>query len=383
MQAFLKTVWQRRIAALSLGGLFAASQLLAQGTVPELPPALKQSPATTPPVTPQTPSAAPMAQPVAPQPTPELRPGLRDAIEQNRATREANRDNRQDAREQNRDNRELNRDTRANSIEPAGRADDRQERRERLRERLGFALNSATNGLRVENLQQNSTFAGAGFRNNDVILRVGDQRFNSNAAFYNWLTTVQPGQRFGITVLRDGREETVNWTPTEQWTREFNADYQNVAADQGTLGITIDAENSQAAIVATVAPGSLADRAGIRPRDQIDSLNGEKIRTAQEFLTKAARLDGKAQIDLGFTRVVTLTSVAKPLTEITIPLPDRREAPATLPLPVTPRAPQPDQSVASKPRRDAGGASVVWTERSVTSFKSRTSSPRKRFGFFC
>ena len=149
---------------------------------------------------------------------------------------------------------------------------------------------------------------------------------------------MQPGQRLGITVLRDGREETVNWTPTEQWTRDFNADYQHVAADQGTLGITIDAENSQAAIVLQVAPGSLADRAGIRPRDQIDSLNGDKIRTAQEFLTKAAQLEGKTQIDLGYSRVVTLTSVAKPLTEITIPLPDRRDAPATLPLPVTPQS---------------------------------------------
>ena len=184
MQAFLKSGWQRRIAALSLGGLFAASPLLAQSTVPELPPALKQPPLTTPPVTPQTPAPAPTVQPAAPQPTPELRPGLRDALERNRATRETNRDNRQDAREQNPDNRELNRDTRANSLEPAGRANDRQERRERLRERLGFALNAATNGLRVENLRQNSVFAGAGVRNNDVILRVGDQRFNNNPAFF-------------------------------------------------------------------------------------------------------------------------------------------------------------------------------------------------------
>jgi C-terminal processing protease CtpA/Prc len=358
MQAFMKSTWQRRMAALSLGGLLTATPLLAQSTIPEIPPLPTNSPAAQLPTTPPTatppaatpPAAVPPAAVPQPRAQPTLdnaRPGLRDALDRNRATREANRDNRQDAREQNRDsredardqnrdNRELNRDIRANSVEPA-------ERRDRVRERLGFALNAAANGLAIANIQQNSAFGTAGFRNNDVILRVGDRRFTNNAAFYTWLNTVQPGQPVAIVVQRGGREETINWTPTEQWTREYNADYQDhVSANSGTLGITLDAHQPQAAIVVEVAPGSLADRAGIRPRDQIDSLNGEKIRNAKEFHAWAGRLDGQDKVDLGFTRVVTLTSAAKPVTNITIPLPEGRDAPATLPMPITPRSPQPN-----------------------------------------
>jgi C-terminal processing protease CtpA/Prc len=318
MQAFLKQTWQRRLAALSLGGLFVASPLLAQ-TVPA-------------PVTPQ---------PVVPAPAKDTpRPALRDAIEKNRETREENRENREVTREQNRDNRELNRDTRANSVSPADRA----ERRERVLTRLGVALNAATNGLRLSNVQPNSAFGTAGLRNDDVILRVGDRRFADNAAFHDWLLTVQPGQQFGIVVQRNGREETINWTPTEQWSRDFNADDQ-VAAPRGQLGITLDAQQTQAAIVAEVAPGSLADRAGIRPRDQIVSLNGEKVGNAADFQNLSGRIDASGPIDLGFSRVVSLHSAAKPVTSITIPLPERRDAPNTLPMPVTPRVPQPNPSV--------------------------------------
>ncbi len=311
MQAFLKQAWQRRLTALSLGSLLTASPLLAQGTVP---------------------LAAP-APPAKEAPRP-----VRDAVEQNREIRETNQDNREVVRDQNQLNREQNRDNRADAIDPTDRRDERQDRRQRIFSRIGAALNTATDGITISEVQPNTAFGSAGFRNNDVILRVGDRRFNDNPDFFNWLTTVQPGQKLGITVQRDGREETINWTPSEQWSREFNADYQaDVSENQATLGITLDAHHPQAAVVAEVSPGSLADRAGIRPRDKIDSLNGEKIRNAQDFGMLVSKLGGQAQIDLGFTRVVNLTSVAKPVTTITIPLPDRGNPAGTLPMPVTPR----------------------------------------------
>ncbi len=330
MQALSKAAWYRRLSVVSLAGLFTASTVLAQTVAP--------SPTT------------PAPQPSAPLPAKDA--PLRDAVQQNRetleqnrenreATREQNRDNREATRDQNRDNRELNRDKRAPAALTADQR--REERRERLRAGLGIALDAVANGgLRLSNLQPNSTFGTAGLRNDDVILRVGDRRFSNNGEFYDWIATVQPGQQLGIVVLRDGREQTINWTPTAEWIREFNANDQ-VTANNGQLGITLDAQQTQAAIVAAVAPGSLAERAGIRPRDQIVSLNGTKISTAQDFEAQAARLDSSSAIDLGFSRVVSLHSAAKPVLDIKIPLPaDRRDSPATLPLPVTPRSPQPN-----------------------------------------
>jgi C-terminal processing protease CtpA/Prc len=346
MPSFLKHAWQRRIAALSLGGLLTASTTLAQTTAAQpVAPAPTASQPATPALQPSTPAPA--------QPTAPLRDTIqqnRETLEQNRenrdAAREQNRDNREAAREQNRDNRELNRDARVPAADTADqrreeRLERREERRERLRAGLGVALEAAANGLRLSNLQPNSTFGAAGLRNNDVILRVGDRRFSSNAEFYDWIATAQPGQQLGLVILRDGREQTINWTPTAEWIREFNADEQVTAAN-GQLGITLDSQQPQAAIVAAVAPGSLAERAGIRPRDQIVSLNGERIGSAQDFQTQSARLESSGPMELGFSRVVSLHAVAKPVTNITIPLPDRSDAPQTLPMPVTPRAPQPN-----------------------------------------
>jgi len=346
MQAFFPQTWRQHWVVLSLSGALATTTALAQTTTPQ--------------------PSAPVPQPSAPLPAKDApRAPLREAVQQNRDTieqnrenrettreqnrenRELNRDNREATRDQNRDNRELNRDPRAPaSTSTDQRRDDRlerrEERRERLRAGLGVALEAAANGLRLSNLQPNSTFGTAGLRNDDVILRVGDRRFSNNGEFYDWIATVQPGQQLGIVVLRDGREQTINWTPTAEWIREFSA-HDQVTANNGQLGITLDAQQTQAAIVAAVAPGSLAERAGIRPRDQIVSLNGTKISTAQEFEAQAGRLDSSSAIDLGFSRVVSLHSAAKPVLDIKIPLPaDRRDPPATLPLPTTPRAPQPN-----------------------------------------
>jgi C-terminal processing protease CtpA/Prc len=353
MRAFFQQAWRQRWAALSMSGALAATTALAQTTTPQ-PPA---------PVQPSTPAATQPATPVR-----DAVQQNRDTIEQNRENREAvrdqnrenreqNRDNRDAARDQNRDNRELNRDTRAPAATTTeqrrdDRLDRREERRERLRAALGFALDAAANnGLRLSNLQPNSTFGTAGLRNDDVILRVGDRRFNNNGEFYDWISTVQPGQQLGIVVLRNGREQTINWTPTAEWLREINVTEQ-VTANNGQLGITLDNQQTQAAIVAAVAPGSMAERAGIRARDQIVSLNGQKISSAQDFEAQSARIEANGPLDLGFSRVVSLHSAAKPVLDIQIPLPaDRRDPPAALPMPTTPRAPQP-----SPPRVDPSQA---------------------------
>lgn len=323
MQSFSKRAWQRRLALLSVGSLLAAAPCFAQTAAP---------------TTEQNPPA-----------TKEPRPALRDVREENRETREANRDNREATREQNRDNREAtrdqNRDNRSTAGSPVDRREERierrEERRDRIFSRLGVALNAAANGLTLSNVQPNSTFGTAGFQNNDVILRAGDRRFTDNAAFQNWLMTVQPGKQLGIVVQRNGREETINWTPTEQQIRDFTAQEQ-VSGSNAALGITLDQQQTQAAIVAEVAPGSLAERAGIRARDQIVSLNGEKINNAQDFQNLSSRIDANGQAELGFSRVVSLHSAAKPVIDIQIPLPERHVAPATLPMPVTPRSPQPN-----------------------------------------
>ncbi len=159
---------------------------------------------------------------------------------------------------------------------------------------LGLQVNAATqgNGLAISTVQPNSVFATAGFRTNDVILRVGDRRFNDDVVFYDWLATVRPNQRVAIVVLRDGREETINWTPTEQWIEEYTTVTKEVAlpGNANALGIYLDPQVQDAAVVADVEPNSAAHKAGVQRNDYIDAVNGERVRSPQDFQALTANV---------------------------------------------------------------------------------------------
>jgi C-terminal processing protease CtpA/Prc len=170
---------------------------------------------------------------------------------------------------------------------------------------LGLQVNAATqgSGLTISTVRPNSVFATAGFRTNDVILRVGDRRFNDDVVFYNWLATVRPNQRVAIVVLRDGREETINWTPTEQWIEEYTTVTKEVAVpgNANALGIYLDPQVQDAAVVAEVEPNSAAHKAGVQRNDYIDAVNGERVRSPQDFQALTANIQA-ANTELTLSR---------------------------------------------------------------------------------
>lgn len=268
--------------------------------------------------------------------------------------RDDRRDNRQDSRDNRRDDRTDRRDARVSATV-----------QNRAFSRLGVQVDVAArgNGLSISTVQPNSVFATAGFRTNDVLLRVGDRRFTDTVVFYDWLATVQPNQRIAFVVLRDGREETLYWTPTEQWITEYKTIIQEVPAATGGLGIILD-QQQNAAIVADVEPNSPADRAGIQRRDEIISVNNDKIRNPQDFQAATAKLDANANAEFGVVRflsvqpgtgpaVTTQSTVERrdtlvapannvtpappaPAANVTLPTPDSRAVPAPQPAPTRP-----------------------------------------------
>jgi S1-C subfamily serine protease len=171
---------------------------------------------------------------------------------------------------------------------------------------LGLQIGAAPqgNGLAISSVQPNSVFATAGFRTNDVILRVGDRRFNDDVVFYNWLATVRPNQPVSIVVLRDGREQTINWTPTAQWIEEYTTVTKEVAlpGNANTLGIYLDPQVQDAAVVADVEPNSAAHKAGVQRNDYIDAVNGERVRSPQDFQALTANVQANANTELTVSR---------------------------------------------------------------------------------
>jgi len=168
---------------------------------------------------------------------------------------------------------------------------------------LGFGAGGGA-GLVINSIAPGGYFANAGFQQGDQIVSVGGQRFNNQGSFYNYLYNVQPGQRIPFVVLRNGQQQTVYWTPTQEFTQEF---VQNAPAGNGMnfLGIILDEQVDDAAVVANVEPNSPAYQAGVRPRDVIVGVNDQQVQTRDDFVAATNNLSG-GPADLHVSRTMSL-----------------------------------------------------------------------------
>lgn len=171
-------------------------------------------------------------------------------------------------------------------------------------------MNVVNNGLAITSVVPNSVFATVGFRTGDVLVSVGGRRLNDTVLFYDWLRTVRPGERVAIVVLRDGQQQTLYWTPAEQWVEEFATVVEEGApAGDSFLGIHLDPQVQDAAIVADVDPNSPAARAGVRRNDAIDSVNGEQIRSADDFFAATSQLPPGEAVQMTISRLMNVQIV--------------------------------------------------------------------------
>jgi membrane-associated protease RseP (regulator of RpoE activity) len=179
---------------------------------------------------------------------------------------------------------------------------------------LNFAADAA-NALRVSAINRNSVFASAGFQPNDQFVSIGGQPIANQAAFYRYLGTVPVGQRVPIVVMRNGQQQTIYWTPDQRFV-QMQPTFRTYVAAAGqpqsgnTLGITLDPSVTDAAIVASVAPGSQAANAGVRQGDQIVALNDQEIDSASQFDQAASQLPANSPARIAVARTIELQANA-------------------------------------------------------------------------
>ena len=86
---------------------------------------------------------------------------------------------------------------------------------------IGLALGAGNRGLFISSIGSNGYFANAGFQPGDQIISAGAQSFANQTAFYTWLGLAQAGQRLPIMVMRNGQQQTVYWTPSQQFVTQY------------------------------------------------------------------------------------------------------------------------------------------------------------------
>jgi len=188
---------------------------------------------------------------------------------------------------------------------------------------LNFAADAA-NALRVSAINRNSVFASAGFQPNDQFVSIGGQPIANQAAFYRYLGTVPVGQRVPIVVTRNGQQQTIYWTPDQRFV-QMQPTFRTYIAAAGQpqsgnmLGITLDPSVTDAAIVASVAPGSQAANAGVRQGDQIVALNDQEISSAAQFDQAASQLAANSPARIAVARTIELQANAVQQTGVVVP----------------------------------------------------------------
>ncbi len=166
-----------------------------------------------------------------------------------------------------------------------------------------------------------------GMKAGDIILEMGGQPVSTIHQLRNVVAATAPGTTLRFTVFRDGKRNEldvkVGEQEKEQPTPEGRRD--RVTSD---LGMTIETltpemarqlgeEELRGVVVTSVEPWGVADKAGIRARDIIVSVQGQRISSVPEFRDAMERADLKRGVRLvvrsgGAQRFVFLRTPATP-----------------------------------------------------------------------
>ena len=165
-------------------------------------------------------------------------------------------------------------------------------------------------GALVQQVQDGTPAAKAGFQVEDVIVRFNGQDVAGEPELRDMISHTAPGTSFPVVVKRDGKEQTLNVTlgaPQDQKVAEKPT--PATVTEKSKLGLKVgnvyDADLSDqagkagaksGAVVVEVIPGMPAAEAGIEKGDVITRLAGQKIANAAQLTTVAQGLQSGSTV---------------------------------------------------------------------------------------
>ncbi len=152
---------------------------------------------------------------------------------------------------------------------------------------------SETRGALVAEVNPGTPAAKAGLKRGDIIINFDGTPIKHMNELPRLVAATQPGTKAQVTVLRDGKEKTFSLTVTELEEERQAAGPEEMEEDS-SVGLGVDdltpemarrfgLKETQGVVVIRVQPASPAAEAGIRPGDVILELNGQTVRSVDQF----------------------------------------------------------------------------------------------------
>ena len=181
----------------------------------------------------------------------------------------------------------------------------------------------STAGALVADVVPNSPASRAGMQAGDVLTRFDGKAVDSSSALPVLVSLTESGHEVPVEVWRNGRKETstirVEARPSE------NAAHAKTERSSGGFGLALQAltpevrqqlgvEAQSGALVADVAPGSAAARAGLRPGDVVVEAQGKPVQSPTELANLLEKLASGQVVRLKVQRgdVKSFIALAKP-----------------------------------------------------------------------
>ena len=170
-------------------------------------------------------------------------------------------------------------------------------------------------GALVQQVQDGTPAAKAGFQVEDVIVRFNGQDVAGEPELRDMISHTAPGTTFPVVVKRDGKDQTLTVTLGAPQDQEVAEKPAPAAVEKSKLGLRVgnvdDADLSgqaskagakSGAVVVEVEEGSPAGEAGIEKGDVITRLAGQKIANADQLKTVAQGLQSGTTVTVVIRR---------------------------------------------------------------------------------
>jgi serine protease Do len=162
-----------------------------------------------------------------------------------------------------------------------------------LTEDLAQSFNyPGTEGALVGHIDPKGPAEKSGLRQGDIIIRIGSENIRNVNQLRNYVAAIKPGTPINITVVRSGKQESVNVTIGELAVQSE----ERVAPDGSSedLGFVVEeydessprrprSKRPRGVVVTEIDPNGLAAKADIQPGDVVVSVNSKTIDSVATF----------------------------------------------------------------------------------------------------